>query len=103
MTVQYTSLLQYENIKKSIAKKHLPVYLALDRAGVTSCADVARMLGTAHHKISGRVTELKKLGRVRVVCRDLCPVGGNLVDFIETCLPPKNYQDTESKQLEMPL
>jgi Mn-dependent DtxR family transcriptional regulator len=62
--MQPESLDAFEKVKMWKKDSQLRVYRCIERRGAATLEDVARDLGVPVHCISGRITELKQMGRI---------------------------------------
>lgn len=61
-----TSRMAYDAIKHKIGKRQEAVYKIIERRGVATSEDIADEMGLPMHAVSGRFTELLKLGLIGV-------------------------------------
>lgn len=71
-----TSLWAYDNVKTTLGERHHQVLHALGDLGEATNGEIGQRLGWTPNRVTGRVNELRKKGKVEYVRTRACKVTG---------------------------
>ena len=75
--MEQTSLDAYDKVKQWKTEAHERIYVIIKRRAAATLQDIAQEMNVPDHVISGRISELKEMGRIFVSGRTMNNAGNS--------------------------